>query len=129
MAPENPAQGIKPLPRFDRASGGCLESSVGPQQVDSLPCLGCKIAALPDGRLLVADGLAPLLRLYDIDSKVSTIIDLRNDVMSGWQARVAGRSGKKGLRTYKSWIGEIVAVTDTEALLLMSGPAPGPEGT
>lgn len=58
------------------------------------------------------------------------MIDLRNEVILKWEDQSYVPRNRGGApRTFKSWIGEIVAGGEDSALLLMYGPSPGPDGT
>jgi hypothetical protein len=114
---------------------GSYRGGIGPERGDSISCRRCEIDVMPAGRWLVAEPSTPRLFVFDEGNDTFTTIDLRNDVMVEWQRTRAdglersGAGGARVSRISKSWIGELVSVTETEALLLMLGPYPTRDGT
>lgn len=97
--------------------------SVGVSVHSEMACRSCKVAMLPDGRIVVAEPSVPQLRLFSASGTTSTVIDLRNELMTQWQgSRTSRRRDSRG--SSKDWISEVVAVDTASALLLMSPPSP-----
>lgn len=109
--------------------------SLGPRRGDSLSCATCQLAALPDGRLLVAVPEIPRLLVIDGGTGTRRIsVDLRNSVMKDWQSTFASdrsherRAGRAAAFVGKRWIGQIVEASRDEVSLLMYSSRPGIDG-
>lgn len=107
--------------------GGRRQYGAGPPLGDSITCRSCLVAVLSDGRVVVGEPSTPRLFLANRDLDDWRIVDLRNETLADWRAQLGLADGRAGRS--KDWIAQIVGTTGNEVLLLMSNPAPGPNGT